>query len=127
MRLLLMLFAFILASGLQGSTPDQSIDAFIDRELQASGAPGAAYAIVDQGKVRSGARGTIQAGSDQPVTPDTPFLIGSISKSFTALAIMQLVEAKKVNLDAGIDTYLAVFRGQSSGATRTRTTEFSGH
>lgn len=74
MPLLLALLAFVMASGSQASTPDQSIDEFIDRELPASGAPGVAYAIVDRGEVRSGARGTTLAGSDQPLTPDTPFL-----------------------------------------------------
>ena len=33
------------------------------------------------------------------MTPQTPFIIGSVSKSFTALAVMQLVEEGKVGLD----------------------------
>jgi CubicO group peptidase (beta-lactamase class C family) len=44
------------------------------------------------------------------VTPQTPFFIGSITKSFTALAVMQLVEAGKVQLDAPIQQYLSWFR-----------------
>jgi CubicO group peptidase (beta-lactamase class C family) len=41
------------------------------------------------------------AGSPgNPVTAETPFLIGSIPKSFTALAIKQLVEHGSVDLDA---------------------------
>ncbi len=38
--------------------------------------------------------------------PDTPFLLGSVSKSFTAVCIMQLVEQKKIDLSANISTYL---------------------
>ena len=37
---------------------------------------------------------------------DTPFLLGSVSKSFTAVCIMQLVEQGKVDLNANISTYL---------------------
>lgn len=37
---------------------------------------------------------------------DTPFLLGSVSKSFTAVCIMQLVEQGKIDLNADISTYL---------------------
>ena len=39
-------------------------------------------------------------------TADTPFLLGSVSKSFTAVCIMRLVEAGKVELDAPLSRYL---------------------
>lgn len=120
MRLLLALCALGMTFGLQASANSQSIDEFIDRELPASGAPGVAYAIVDSGDIRSGAQGTILAGGEQPLTPDTPFLIGSISKSFTALGIMQLVEAGRVDLDTSVQAYLAVFQGHPSGAITVR-------
>lgn len=38
---------------------------------------------------------------------DTPFLLGSVSKSFTALSIMQLVEQGKIDLNAKLSDYLA--------------------
>ena len=41
---------------------------------------------------------------------DTPFVIGSLSKSLTALAIMRLVDAGRVGLDAPAATYLPGFR-----------------
>ncbi|MCH5316570.1 MAG: beta-lactamase family protein [Eubacterium sp.] len=37
---------------------------------------------------------------------DTPFLLGSVSKSFTAVCVMQLVEQGKIDLNADISTYL---------------------
>lgn len=37
---------------------------------------------------------------------DTPFIIGSMSKSFTALSVMQLVEQGKIELDAPISRYI---------------------
>ena len=44
-----------------------------------------------------------------PVTPNTPFILGSCNKSFTALAIMQLVEAGEIELDAPVQRYLPLF------------------
>ena len=54
------------------------------------------------------------------MTEDTPFLLGAISKSFTALAVMQLVEAGKVDLDAPIARYLPEFVGKPAGAITVR-------
>ncbi len=43
------------------------------------------------------------------MTPQTPLLIGSVSKSFTATAVMQLVEAGQLDLDAPVQRYLPWF------------------
>ena len=94
-----------------GSHAAASVEQIIDEEMPASGVPGLAYAIVDGDTVTTGARGVREAGTDLPVTPDTPFLTGSISKSFTALAVMQLVEAGAVGLDDPISAHLDDFAG----------------
>jgi CubicO group peptidase (beta-lactamase class C family) len=64
--------------------------------------------------------------SGRPVTPQTPFRLASVSKTITALAIMQLVEAGKVELDAPVQRYLPWFRvgvepmpGQDASSTIT--------
>jgi CubicO group peptidase (beta-lactamase class C family) len=57
------------------------------------------------------------AGGGRPMTPDTPMYIGSSSKSFTALAIMQLVEQGKIDLDAPVQTYLPWFRVADEAAS----------
>lgn len=46
----------------------------------------------------------------RPVTPQTPFFIGSVTKSFTALAVMQLVETGKVDLDSPAQRYNSLFQ-----------------
>lgn len=57
----------------------------------------------------------------QPISPQTPFLVGSLSKSFTALAVMQLVEAGRLNLDTPVYQYLSWFRLRNVEASRTIT------
>ncbi len=120
MRSILALLALGIASALQASVPSGSIDDFITTEMPISGAPGLAYAVVEDGRIHSDARGEMLIGSGRKVTPDTPFVLGSISKSFTAMAVMQLVEAGKVDLDTGISHYLDVFSGRPSGAITIR-------
>ncbi len=111
------------AAGAVGATDaaSGSIDEVIDREMPASGVPGMSYAVVTDGEVTAaGARGVVRVGEDTALTPDTPFVIGSISKSVTALAVMQLVEAGQVELDADIGGYLDVFADRPSGAITVR-------
>ncbi len=102
--------------------PDDSIEEFIDKEMPASGVPGLAYAVVDDDAeiTAAGARGVARMGEERKVTTDTPFLTGSISKSFTALAVMQLVEEGKVDLDADVAQYLDTFSGRPAGAITIR-------
>ncbi len=109
MRLLATL-ALSLGAVFPASAPDATVDQVIAVELPASGAPGVAYAVVTDGEVASsGAEGERLAGSGEALTAQTPFVIGSISKSFTALAIMQLVEADEIDLDAPFSDYLTGF------------------
>ncbi len=121
MRTLLAVLALAVAAVLPASGPEGSIDAFIDSAMPASGVPGLAYAVVgDGGITTAGARGVVRLGGEVAVTPDTPFVIGSISKSFTALSVMQLVEESKVDLDTEVSHYLDVFSGRPGGAVTIR-------
>lgn len=120
MRHLWALLALAVAAPARAGPPPGTIDDFIAAEMPRSGAPGLAYAVVANGETRSDARGEIVIGSGRRVTPDTPFLLGSISKSFTAMAVMQLVEAGKVGLDGEISRYLDAFSGRPSGAITVR-------
>jgi CubicO group peptidase (beta-lactamase class C family) len=70
--------------------------------------PGLALAITQGDRVLY-VKGYGTAGNGQPVTPQTQFFIASVSKSFTALAVVQLVEAGKIDLDAPVQTYLPDF------------------
>jgi CubicO group peptidase (beta-lactamase class C family) len=84
--------------------------------------PGTALAIVKDGEVLYaqgyGLRNT-QTGA--AVTPQSLFAIGSVTKSFTALGVMQLVQAGKLELDTPIITYLPDFKLSDAAATKTLT------
>jgi len=86
-----------------------AVDAYLEGQRQALGIPGMALAIVQDDHIAFlGSYG--EADSDgRPVTPQTPFQIGSTAKSMTALAIMQLVEVGQVELDAPVKAYLSWF------------------
>ena len=94
-----------------------TIDTYVERERQAARIPGIALAIV-QGDQVVHLQGFGEADpSGRAVTAQTPFVIGSASKSFTAVAIMQLVEAGKVELDAPVQRYLPWFRVADAAAS----------
>lgn len=86
------------------------IDACVERHMRRLHIPGASLAIVEGDKiVHQRGFGRARPRGETP-TPQTPFFIGSLTKSFTALAVMQLVEAGKIELDAPVQRYLPWFR-----------------
>jgi CubicO group peptidase (beta-lactamase class C family)/membrane protease YdiL (CAAX protease family) len=94
-----------------------AIDRYVEAEMAATRLPGVALAIV-QGDEIVHLKGFGQADpSGRGVTPQIPFTIGSTTKSFTALAIMQLVEAGKVELEAPVQRYLPWFRVANADAS----------
>ncbi|HET7269732.1 MAG TPA: serine hydrolase domain-containing protein [Rubrobacter sp.] len=93
----------------QGDTFEE-IDAHIERQMERLNIPGAALAVVEDDEIAHlRSFGETRPGGEAP-TSHTPFIIGSLTKSFTALAVMQLVEEGKVELDAPVQRYLPWFR-----------------
>jgi len=92
-------------------------DAHVQESLRRTGTPGAAYAVISGGRVVH-RRTWGRDGTGAPITTRTPFLIGSLSKSFTALAVMQLVEAGRIGLDQPIRAHLPWLRLRGPGAER---------
>ncbi|MGB8700793.1 MAG: serine hydrolase domain-containing protein [Thermosynechococcaceae cyanobacterium] len=86
-----------------------SLESYIKQELETTRVPGAAIAVI-QGNQPIYLQGFGKADpSGRMVTADTPFIMGSLSKSFTALAVMQLVEAGRIQLDEPVQRYLDWF------------------
>jgi serine beta-lactamase-like protein LACTB, mitochondrial len=88
------------------------------KEWLARGIPGLALAVAIDGKIiYSEGFGYADLEQRVPVWPTTKFRIGSISKPLTATALMQLVEAGKVDLDAPVQKYVPSFPDKGSVIT----------
>ncbi len=68
--------------------------------------PGVAMGVWHKGRERSAGLGITSVENPLPVTSDTLFQVGSISKTFTGTVLMQLAEQGKVNLDAPVRKYI---------------------
>jgi len=93
------------------SVDTAAIDAFVAKMLETYEVPGAAIALVlpDSSSYTRG-YGVRNTTTGAPVTGDTQFAIASVTKSFTALGVMLLVDEGKVELDAPVTTYLPEFQ-----------------
>jgi len=98
------------------ATLNTKLDKVIKLSIDKNRIPGLAVSAVKNGEVvySSGFNGFLSK-SEKNITIDTPFYIGSISKSFTALAIMKLVEAGKIDLDNPVQDYISNFQIDNSG------------
>jgi CubicO group peptidase (beta-lactamase class C family) len=85
------------------------IDSYILSEMADLHIPGISIAIVQGNQIVHLKSFGIADSSGRRLTPRTPMLIGSLTKSFTALAIMQLVESGKIDLDTPAQHYLPWF------------------
>ncbi len=104
------------SAGLSAEQVD-ALDGYVRAQLDALRLPGAAVAVV-HGDDPTLVRGYGVAGPDRhPMAPDTPFVMASISKGFTALAVLQLVEAGDVDLDAPVREYLPWFETRNQEET----------
>jgi CubicO group peptidase (beta-lactamase class C family) len=98
------------ASTSNNGAPDlAAIDRYVETERRATRLPGLALGIVHGDQVVHLRSFGDADPSGRPVTPQTPFILASTTKSFTALAVMQLVEAGKLDLDAPVQRYLPWF------------------
>jgi CubicO group peptidase (beta-lactamase class C family) len=86
------------------------LDTIIRNNLKQQRIPGAAVALVHEGRVIfSRCYGYADTGKKVPITEDTYFMVGSLTKSFTALAALKLIEQGKVDLHADIRKYIPDF------------------
>lgn len=94
-----------------------AIDAFIAEQMQDLDIPGLAIVIVRGEQIETVRGYGFADASGRPVTPQTPFLAASLSKSITAVGIMQLVEEGKIRLDDPVQEYLPWFQVSDAGAS----------
>ena len=99
------LFAFALSLASFGLS--DKIDDLAKAEMAALHCPGMTITVVRDGKIiKQGAYGKANLELDAPVKNETVFEIGSVSKQFTAAAILQLVDAGKLGLDDTVGKWL---------------------
>ncbi|HYE47369.1 MAG TPA: serine hydrolase domain-containing protein [Caulobacter sp.] len=78
---------------------DRQAAALLEAAYPADG-PGAAVVVTRKGKVIfTGSRGLADLDTGRPITADTPFRLGSITKQLTAAVVLQLVAEGKISLD----------------------------
>ena len=94
------------------------LDAFIQVQLETKGLPALSIAVVDD-QTLAWAEGYGLADPEQgtPVTAETVYRVASVSKLFTAMTVMQLVEQGTLDLDAPITTYLPDFQPENPFGT----------
>jgi CubicO group peptidase (beta-lactamase class C family)/alpha-beta hydrolase superfamily lysophospholipase len=93
-----------------------SLDSLVRSELQRTRTPGAAVAVVVDGRVAYAAGyGIANIETGQPVTTDMLFRVGSVTKMFTAATLTQLAHEGKLSLTAPISAVVPELRGKRVG------------
>jgi CubicO group peptidase (beta-lactamase class C family) len=110
-----LLVPLVLGSGLRDSAAAgpagpmaARIDRFVEAAMRRNALPGLALAVTRDDRIVH-LEGYGRSGVGPPVTPETQFLVASLSKSITAVAVLQLVEAGRLDLDAPVRRYLPEF------------------
>ena len=102
------LAALLLAgSAVANAAADVKIDRYVEGEMELNGIPGLSLALVEDGKVSYvRAYGVRDVGTRQPIRVETPMELASVSKGFTALAILRLEQDGAVDRDSVVSAYL---------------------
>ena len=79
--------------------------------------PGVSIAVIHQGKIEWARGFGVRSVGGSPVTADTMFQAGSISKPLAAMAALRLVQQGKLSLDTNVNTYLTSWKLPSNPVT----------
>lgn len=102
----------------------ESIEEFINQQMNNGDIPGLSVTIVKEDKtLYQGGFGYSDIDSQQPVTSDTLFELGSNSKAFTALGVLKLAKDKKIHIEAPITDYIPWLKMEYKGQEATVTVE----
>jgi CubicO group peptidase (beta-lactamase class C family) len=95
-----------------------SLEAAVQGETARHNVPGIAMGILQDGHIDVAVAGFASFEAHQPVTPNTLFQIGSITKVFTATLVQQLVQEDLLSLDEPVITYLPDLKLSDAEATK---------
>ena len=97
----------LLALSFPSSARADDVDAYVKLRMDKEHIPGLSLAVVKDGKVvKLKGYGTGNLELNVPAVPDTVYELGSISKQFTAAAVLILVQENKIGLDDLIGKYI---------------------
>ncbi|NNC37922.1 MAG: beta-lactamase family protein [Hyphomonadaceae bacterium] len=124
-RIISFLFILLLAGVVQAAFAqdfdETRYEQFIAETMDASSVPGLAVILFDGDGVFYEKSFGIADKDKTPVSLDTPFQLGSVSKSFAALLLVQLAAENQLDLDAPVSDFLPDFRPQDKIAGREMT------
>ena len=93
------------------------LDEELPRLVAAHEVPGASVAVLVEGQTVEASAGVLNLRTGVEATPDSLFMIQSITKVWTATLVMQLVDARLVELDVPLREYLPAFRTDDERAS----------
>ncbi len=106
MKKLMFLISYLIISNFTYSQDDK-VDTTVKKLMKDNRIVGLQLAVIKDNKIiKTGHYGFSNIEDSIPVDKQTVFSINSITKAFTSIAIMQLVEKQKVNLEEPISKYL---------------------
>src|SRR4051794_26390169 len=97
------------------------LESILSTTARRLGVPGAAAAVVRGGERATAATGVLNTRTRTPASPDSLFLIGSITKLWTTTMVMQLVDEGEIELDDLVRAHLPELRLATADATDTLT------
>ena len=110
--------ALLLALSLALSSRADTLDDFIQAEMARRHIPGLSVAVVRDGRVvRAKGYGVANAELSVPATENTVYQLASVTKQFTATAVLMLVEEGKIGLDDKVHKYLTTLPTAWSAVT----------
>jgi len=113
----LLLFSFFIIPLQVTANPynqTELIEKYMDQAIEKYQIPGASLTIIQNEEIMFQKNWGKQSNG-KPVTKDTLFTIGSVSKPLTSLAVMKLIEKNKIELDQEINRYIPSFEYNTNG------------
>lgn len=106
----------LLAFAMVAQAAPLDVQAIVAQRVKEAGAPGAAFVFVHGDQVEAGAVGLASAKDGVAMRSDSPLALGSVSKPFAAVGVLQLVDRGLVELDVPVSRYLPWLRFADPGA-----------
>ncbi|MEO8377018.1 MAG: serine hydrolase domain-containing protein [Candidatus Sumerlaeota bacterium] len=123
MRIAALMLLFVLSATGCATQPVTSplsprIDAMVREKFSSESEPGCSVLVMDHGRVIfEKSYGVADVEHNIPATPETNYRIASVTKQFTAMAILILVKNEKVDLDESVRTYVPELPGYAQEIT----------